>query len=122
MSDHWVSTKEAADILNTSPSWIVKLAKKKKLVARRIGKVWTIDRASLDAYAQSDRKPGPKPPYAPPTLQNSSVAEQTAAYNASQQREITIRLETRQIIHLLEAYGSVPAGIGALIDRDMGQP
>jgi excisionase family DNA binding protein len=45
-----VTTEQAAELLGCSRRYVRRLASLKRVTARRAGRVWLIDRASLDAY------------------------------------------------------------------------
>jgi len=46
----WITTAEAADALRCSPRWVTALARRGELHARRVGRVWLVDPASVHAY------------------------------------------------------------------------
>lgn len=118
--DKWLSTSEAGHILGVSPSWIVKLCKDDKLLCKMIGKRWQVDRISLIAYSESDRKPGPKPPYTPDKSLTKAINDSSTDYEVPQTLDITVRLEAGQIDHLLAKYGNVSDGLVKLVQDDMG--
>lgn len=57
----YVTSNEAAEIANVTPGRIRQLLVEGRLKAKRLGRDWFIKRESIEAYAQSNRKPGPKP-------------------------------------------------------------
>jgi excisionase family DNA binding protein len=52
-SDKVLSLTEAGKIYNVQPETILKLAQAGKFKAYRVGKLWRIDRASLESYIAS---------------------------------------------------------------------
>lgn len=56
-----LTTAEAAAVLNVSRRRVLKLIELGTLKAERFGMAWSVDSASVDAYKNSPRKPGPKP-------------------------------------------------------------
>ena len=59
--DEFITTSEAARLIGCNDSRVRQLARDKKVVGRRVGRDWLIDRASAQRWADSDRKPGRKP-------------------------------------------------------------
>jgi len=59
----YVTAKEAADLLGVDHEsrQIAKLARQGVLTGKKIANRWMISRASIEAYQQSYRKPGPHP-------------------------------------------------------------
>ena len=120
MSD-WVTISVATKMLGIKSSQVRRLCFKGTLVCEKPGAYWIVSTKSIEAYAQSDRKPGPKPAYQGAFGGEVVVNEAGKAYEAPETREITIRLETRHIDYLLATYGSVPDGILAIINANMKQ-
>jgi uncharacterized protein (DUF433 family) len=59
----YISAKEAAEILGVDHAsrHIAHLCREGKLACRKVANRWLISRASVEAYRDSERKPGPKP-------------------------------------------------------------
>ena len=45
--DNFISVNEAASIINASPGYVKNLCARGKIVAKKIGKTWVIDRSKL---------------------------------------------------------------------------
>ena len=61
IEDH-VTVTQAADILKLKSTGRVRqLLLQGKLKGRHFGNIWMIERESVEVYAKSRRKPGPKP-------------------------------------------------------------
>lgn len=118
MSD-WVTVSVAAEMLGVQSSQVRRLCAKGALVCEKAGAYWIVNTKSIGAYAQSDRKPGPKPTYQGAFGEKAVLNEAEKAYEVPETREIIIRLETRHIDYLLATYGSVPDGILAIINAKM---
>jgi excisionase family DNA binding protein len=58
--DDWVTAREAAELIGVTPNQVRHLAREGTIDARKFGHAWMINRASAQAYAASDRRPGPK--------------------------------------------------------------
>ena len=58
--DEWLTAKESAERLEVSTARIRQLCQEKKLTCKKFGSYWAVSRASVEAYAKTDRKPGPK--------------------------------------------------------------
>src|SRR5579875_827458 len=56
-----LSTTEAARRYHVSQRYITFLARKGAIAAKKLGRDWLIDNASLSAYLSTPHKPGPKP-------------------------------------------------------------
>lgn len=56
-----ISTVAAAAKYHLTPSYIARLARGQVIRARKFGRDWIIDEASLQEYLAQPRKPGPKP-------------------------------------------------------------
>lgn len=57
----WITTKEAAEIVDVSVQHIRYLIKQGKIQAQKFGQhAWMVDKESALEYALSERKPGPK--------------------------------------------------------------
>ena len=59
--DDWITPREASELIGVTPNQVRHLARQGTIKARKFGHAWMIDRASADAYAASDHRPGPKP-------------------------------------------------------------
>ena len=59
--DEWLTVADAAKLIDVDPDWIRKLCQRKVIECKKFGHVWMVSRASVEAYAKTDRKPGPKP-------------------------------------------------------------
>lgn len=57
----YISSKEAATILGVNDSRVRQLLLAGILSGRKFGPVWLVSKASVNKYALTDRKPGPKP-------------------------------------------------------------
>jgi excisionase family DNA binding protein len=57
----WITTEEAARIIGVTTNHVRYLAKLGTIESRRFGRSWMINRASAEAYAATERRPGPKP-------------------------------------------------------------
>jgi excisionase family DNA binding protein len=64
LSDY-ITAKEASERAGLHYAHITLLATRGKIRAFKFGHAWLIDKASLEAYLASDRRPGPKPPPSP---------------------------------------------------------
>ncbi len=60
--DDWMTPAEAAQLIGVTQHQVRHLARKGIIESHRLGRSWVINRASAEAYARSERKPGPKPP------------------------------------------------------------
>jgi excisionase family DNA binding protein len=56
-----LSTTEAAHRFQVSQRYITFLARKGAIAAKKLGRDWLIDEASLNTYLSTPHKPGPKP-------------------------------------------------------------
>lgn len=61
MAKEWITTQEAAQILGVTPHHITYLLRTGKLKGKKFVRDWMVDRNSVEEYAASNRKPGPKP-------------------------------------------------------------
>jgi len=59
--DDWITPQEASELIGVTPNQVRHLARTGTIKARKFGRAWMINRASAQAYAASDRRPGPKP-------------------------------------------------------------
>jgi len=76
-----------------------------------------IDSSSLNGYAQSERKRGPKPKtYTGP---ESFVAIKDGERDYQERLTVTITLTEEQIGYLLDKFGSVSRGVEILINKAM---
>ena len=57
----YATTGEAAKILRVQDSRIRQLLLSGTLRGKKFGHVWMVEQKSIDKYAKSNRKPGPKP-------------------------------------------------------------
>lgn len=58
--DEWITPREAAELIDVTPHQVRHLARNGIVKARKFGRAWMIHRASAEAYAETDRRPGPK--------------------------------------------------------------
>lgn len=58
---NWITPAEAAKLLSVTPHQARHLARNAKLVAIKVGHAWLLDRADVERYAASNRKPGRHP-------------------------------------------------------------
>jgi excisionase family DNA binding protein len=56
----WVMTDEAAEVADYSVGYVQQLAKKRKIEAKKLGRVWLINKASLEAYKAGVRPGRPR--------------------------------------------------------------
>jgi excisionase family DNA binding protein len=61
MADEWITTQEAAEIVGVTPNHIRYLIQHSKIEAKKFGRAWMVSRKSAEEYAETERKPGPKP-------------------------------------------------------------
>lgn len=57
----YITSGEAALILGVTIGRIRQLLLKGTLTGKHFGRAWMVDRRSVERYAASGRKPGPKP-------------------------------------------------------------
>ena len=57
----WITTKEAAEIIDVSLMHITYLLRTEKVKGKKFGYFWMVDKTSAETYASANRKPGPKP-------------------------------------------------------------
>jgi excisionase family DNA binding protein len=57
----YISTAEAARIIDCNDSRVRQLLRAGKLEGERVGRDWLVKKSSAEAYRDSERKPGPKP-------------------------------------------------------------
>jgi excisionase family DNA binding protein len=55
-----ISTIEAAEKYQLTPSYVARLARTQVIRARKFGRDWIIDEEALRTYTAQPRKPGPK--------------------------------------------------------------
>ncbi|WP_439623399.1 helix-turn-helix domain-containing protein [Gemmata sp.] len=60
MENH-MTTAQAAQLIGCNDSRVRQLLKSGKIIGRRVGRDWLVDRTSAEAWRDSDRKPGRKP-------------------------------------------------------------
>lgn len=58
----YITTKQAADIAGVTDGYIRLLLGRGTLKGKRFGRDWLVSRKSVEQFAQTERKPGPKPP------------------------------------------------------------
>ncbi len=56
----WITSRQAADMIGVTTDHVAYLVRQGVLAALRFGRVWMISRASALAYAETERRPGPK--------------------------------------------------------------
>jgi excisionase family DNA binding protein len=61
MSEEWITTEEAAELLNVTGAHVRYLLLQGKLKGRKFGHVWAVLRSSVLNYLTHRPKPGPKP-------------------------------------------------------------
>ncbi len=59
--DDWITPREAAELIGVTPHHVRHLARTGTIEARKFGHAWMVKRASAEAYAVKERRPGPKP-------------------------------------------------------------
>jgi excisionase family DNA binding protein len=59
-TDDWLTTEDAAAILDVDPRHVALLCRRGTLAGRRFGRAWQVSRASVEKY-QDDPKRKPKP-------------------------------------------------------------
>jgi excisionase family DNA binding protein len=64
----WLTPREAAELIGVTAHQVRHLARSGALEARRFGHAWMLKRTSVEEYAASERRPGPRP-------MNSSASE-----------------------------------------------
>ncbi len=60
VSLEWITSRQAAEMIGVTTDHVAYLVRQGVLSALRFGRVWMISRASALAYAQTERRPGPK--------------------------------------------------------------
>lgn len=58
--EEWITPREAADLIGVTGDHARYLARSGRITARKFGHAWLLHRASVEAYAASERRPGPK--------------------------------------------------------------
>lgn len=58
--EEWLTTYEAARLADRDPDYIRKLVRAKKIIARKWGQSWQVQRASLLTYMQKSQAIGNK--------------------------------------------------------------
>jgi len=61
LSTEYVSSTEAARLLEYDTSHVRRLCSEGKLDAVKIGRNWLVKRSSIQAYKENKPKPGPRP-------------------------------------------------------------
>lgn len=59
--DDWITPREAAELIGVTSDHVRYLARTGTIEARKFGHAWMLKRAAVEAYAASERRPGPKP-------------------------------------------------------------
>ena len=59
--DGWITPQEASEMLDVTAQHIRHLAREGLIKARKFGYAWMVKQSSVEAYATTDRRPGPKP-------------------------------------------------------------
>ncbi len=59
--DDWITPGEAAELIGVTSDHARHLARTGIIKARKFGHAWMLERAAVEAYASSERRPGPKP-------------------------------------------------------------
>ena len=57
----WITPREAAELIGVTSDHARYLARAGIIEARKFGHAWMLNRAAVEAYAASERHPGPKP-------------------------------------------------------------
>jgi excisionase family DNA binding protein len=60
MSEEWITTKEAAEILGVTQDHVSYLLRKGIIRGRKIRRDWVTTRSTVEAYRATNPKPGPK--------------------------------------------------------------
>jgi excisionase family DNA binding protein len=58
--DKWITPREAAELVGVTSDHVRYLARAGVIEARKFGHAWMIKETSVEAYAASERRPGPK--------------------------------------------------------------
>lgn len=61
MVEEWITTDEAAEIIGVTTHQIRHLLRNSVIRGQKFARSWMVERRSAEAYAQQERKPGPKP-------------------------------------------------------------
>ena len=59
--DKWITPRQAAELIGVTSDHVRYLARIGAVEAQKFGHAWMLNRSSVEAYATSDRRPGPKP-------------------------------------------------------------
>ena len=57
----WITPREAAEMIGVTSDHVRYLARTGAIEAQKFGYAWMLKRISVEAYAASERHPGPKP-------------------------------------------------------------
>jgi excisionase family DNA binding protein len=57
---NWITPAEAAQLIGVTPAHVRYLARTGLIEARKFGTSWMVRRDSVEQYAVSERRPGPK--------------------------------------------------------------
>ena len=60
MAEIWITTSEAANISGYHPDYVRKLLQSDKIVGRKWGQTWMVNRESLSAYLKAVQSKGKK--------------------------------------------------------------
>ena len=59
--DGWITPQEASEMLGVTSQHVRYLAREGLIEARKFGYAWMVKQSSVEEYAATDRRPGPKP-------------------------------------------------------------
>jgi excisionase family DNA binding protein len=60
MIERYITTKQAAELANVTDGYIRLLLGRGILKGKRFGRDWLVSRKSVEQFAQTERRPGPK--------------------------------------------------------------
>jgi excisionase family DNA binding protein len=60
MVEEWITTKEAAEILDITPQHMAYLLRKRIVKGRKIGRDWLTTHSAVQEYLEHRPKPGPQ--------------------------------------------------------------
>ena len=61
MTERYITTKQAADLAGVTDGYIRLLLGRGILKGKRFGRDWLVSRKSVEQFAQTERRRGPKP-------------------------------------------------------------
>lgn len=61
MTERYITTRQAAELAGVTDGYIRLLLGRGTLRGKRFGRDWLVSRKSVEQFAQTERKPGPKP-------------------------------------------------------------